>query len=136
MMRRHAITLLEFRMAAPFLLSEHGIFLSPRVANSPRKAPLVASTTHETSHQQATLVPIIAAGNDMTPPGPKLGAAWPATVRPLGCHDCCQPEHRRWGRGAGLRLGQGVAQSCLHTWSPVRWALVHPLSAPIIFGHA
>jgi hypothetical protein len=56
-------------------------------------------------------------------PGPKPAAACPATVCPPGCHDCCQPELRRGGRGAGLRLGQRVAQSCLRTWPPATSAL-------------
>ncbi len=48
---RHPTVLLDFRMIASFLLSGYGIFVSPRVADSPRKSPAVATTTQQTTHQ-------------------------------------------------------------------------------------
>src|SRR4051794_22439537 len=52
LMKSHSTGPFGFRVAEPFLLSQHGIFMSPRVAFGPLKSPLIASTTHQITHQR------------------------------------------------------------------------------------
>src|SRR4051794_20252675 len=52
LMKSHSTGPFGFRVAEPFLLSQHVIFMSPRVAFGPLKSPLIASTTHQITHQR------------------------------------------------------------------------------------
>ena len=51
LIKSHSTAPLRFRIATPFFVSWYGIFVSSRVADCPRKSPIVASATPQTTHQ-------------------------------------------------------------------------------------
>lgn len=119
-------------MAGSFLLSQRGTFVSPRVADSPRKSPPVAPTTHQLGERLA--VPRTDAGvsnaakagqPQRIPAAPRNGAAArhganalrasapPPVARGPRVRDNRLPDGGRPGCGAhqrrcGLRCGGGV----------------------------